>query len=152
MNTLKLDVAIKAGKNGVSAVKVSESAQPLHWTIDAPPEEKKRIDAWMKTYASGTPPTVELTFDLQALSNFTQWVLLSLNDIPFGQTISYGELARRVGSPRAARAVGSGCGRNPVPLLLPCHRVIASGGGIGGFGLGLDIKRQLLAFEGAWTR
>ncbi len=72
-----------------------------------------------------------------------------LRRIPAGQTRSYGEVARAVGRPGAARAVGAACGANPVPLFVPCHRVLAAGGGLGGFGGGLPLKRALLLREGA---
>ena len=78
---------------------------------------------------------------------FQASVWRALCDIPFGETISYGELARRVGRPKAVRAVGSANGRNPVSLIVPCHRVIASDGSLGGYGWGLDRKRWLLAHE-----
>jgi len=70
-----------------------------------------------------------------------------LQKIPYGTTISYGELARRVGNPKASRAVGSANGANPLPIVIPCHRVIASDGGLGGFGGGLSTKETLLALE-----
>jgi methylated-DNA-[protein]-cysteine S-methyltransferase len=66
-----------------------------------------------------------------------------------GKTISYGELAEVVGHPGAARAVGTAMARNPVPIVVPCHRVLASGGGLGGYGGGLDMKKALLRLEGA---
>ena len=72
-----------------------------------------------------------------------------ISAIPFGTTISYSELASRVGRPDAVRAVASACGANPVPLVIPCHRVIASNGGPGGFIWGLEFKQALLAREQA---
>jgi methylated-DNA-[protein]-cysteine S-methyltransferase len=78
---------------------------------------------------------------------FQKGVWAALCKIPYGQTISYGELARRVGSPGAFRAVGSANGRNPVAIIVPCHRVINTGGGLGGFGGGLEVKKQLLGLE-----
>ena len=71
----------------------------------------------------------------------------SCSRIPYGKTISYGELARRVGRPNGPRAVGQANGRNPIPIIVPCHRVLASNG-IGGYGGGLKVKRALLALEG----
>ena len=68
-------------------------------------------------------------------------------DIPYGETWTYGELARQVGDPDASRAVGLACGANPIPLVIPCHRVLAAGGGLGGFGGGVDLKRWLLGLE-----
>jgi methylated-DNA-[protein]-cysteine S-methyltransferase len=78
---------------------------------------------------------------------FQQAVWMKLRDIPFAETISYGELARRVGNPRASRAVGAANGRNPLPIIVPCHRVIGAGGQLTGFGGGLPIKEALLALE-----
>ena len=74
----------------------------------------------------------------------------ALQAIPYGATISYGELARRVGNPKAVRAVGTANGANPLPIVIPCHRVIGSNGKLTGYGGGLDIKQQLLKLEGAW--
>ena len=73
----------------------------------------------------------------------------SLRRIPYGRTISYGELARYLGRPAASRAVGAANGRNPLPIVVPCHRVIGAGGELTGFGGGLEIKRALLELEGA---
>jgi methylated-DNA-[protein]-cysteine S-methyltransferase len=80
-------------------------------------------------------------------TTFQKGVWMKLRDIPYAETISYGELARRVGNPRASRAVGAANGRNPLPVIVPCHRVIGSGGQLTGFGGGLPIKEALLAFE-----
>ena len=81
-------------------------------------------------------------------TDFQRRVWLALADIPFGETISYSELAQRIGSPRAVRAVGAANGRNPLPIVLPCHRVIGRDGGLRGYGGGLDIKAALLNLEG----
>jgi methylated-DNA-[protein]-cysteine S-methyltransferase len=78
---------------------------------------------------------------------FQRAVWRQLQDIPYGETISYGELARRVGNPKASRAVGSANGANPIPIVIPCHRVIAAGGKLGGFGGGLPVKQALLDLE-----
>jgi methylated-DNA-[protein]-cysteine S-methyltransferase len=79
---------------------------------------------------------------------FQRSVWQAILSIPRGATISYAELARRAGRPGAARAVGQAVGSNPIPLLIPCHRVVASDGGLGGFGGGLPMKRKLLRQEG----
>ncbi len=78
---------------------------------------------------------------------FQQKVWKNLCDIPFGETISYGELARRIGNPNASRAVGLANGTNPIPIIIPCHRVIGSNGKLTGYGGGLPIKEKLLALE-----
>lgn len=78
---------------------------------------------------------------------FQRSVWRQLQEIPYGETISYGELARRVGNPKASRAVGSANGKNPIAIVIPCHRVIAGDGTLGGFGGGLPTKQALLALE-----
>jgi methylated-DNA-[protein]-cysteine S-methyltransferase len=100
-------------------------------------------------YFRGVPTDfASLTLDPRG-TLFQLRVWQELRRIPWGQTISYGELARRVGSPKACRAVGQANGLNPIPLIIPCHRVIAADGGLGGYSSGLDRKRWLLRHEGA---
>ena len=83
------------------------------------------------------------------LTPFMQRAAYALVEVPFGETVSYGELADLAGRPRAARAAGAFCGRNPLELFIPCHRVIAADGSLGGYGsYGLAYKRRLLALEG----
>ena len=82
-------------------------------------------------------------------TDFQQQVWREIARIPLGQTKTYGELAAAIGRPKAVRAVGSACGKNPVPLFIPCHRVVGSKGGLGGFSAGLPWKRLLLEAEDA---
>lgn len=97
-----------------------------------------------------------LTIDLDDLSGWDRLVLAAVREIPPGETVSYGGVARMIGKPGAARAVGGAVGRNPVGLVIPCHRVIAGDGTLGGYGggwwggrtQGLELKRELLAREG----
>ena len=98
-------------------------------------------------YFAGTRRTFELESDLTPLAPFQQSVLLELARIPWGETTSYGRLADRIGKPRAARAVGGALNRNPVPIVLPCHRVLGAGGSLVGYGGGLHRKRSLLRLE-----
>ena len=86
--------------------------------------------------------------DLSSGTDFQRKVWSTLRKIPRGQTRSYAWLAQQVGKPKATRAVGAACGANPIPVVIPCHRVIASDGSLGGFGGGLPIKRRLLQLEG----
>ncbi|MFM8470201.1 MAG: methylated-DNA--[protein]-cysteine S-methyltransferase [Limisphaerales bacterium] len=86
--------------------------------------------------------------DLSCGTKFRLRVWAELRRIPRGQARSYGEIAEELGKPKAARAVGGACGANPVPVLIPCHRVLAANGGLGGFSGGLEWKRRLLAIEG----
>jgi methylated-DNA-[protein]-cysteine S-methyltransferase len=91
----------------------------------------------------------DLSLDLRALSPFTLSVLEELARVPYGETTTYGELAARVGRPRAARAVGTVMNRNRIPIVLPCHRVVGAGGNLVGYAGGLDTKVALLQLEGA---
>jgi AraC family transcriptional regulator of adaptative response/methylated-DNA-[protein]-cysteine methyltransferase len=94
----------------------------------------------------GAEPSMQLPVDVRGTA-FQQRVWRELTCIPRGETRSYREVAEAVGKPHGARAVGNACGSNPVPIVVPCHRVVASDGGLGGFGLGLDRKRVLLDNE-----
>ena len=96
---------------------------------------------------SGRLPEVLPPLDIKG-TPFQKAVWQALREIPLGQTRSYGDIARAIGRPLATRAVGGACGANPIPLLVPCHRVLAANGKIGGFSGGLDWKRRLLASEG----
>ena len=98
-------------------------------------------------YFSGRRQGFSLATDLRSVSDFTSRVLDATRQIPFGSLLRYGDIAQRIGSPSASRAVGGALGRNPVPIVVPCHRVVA-GSGIGGFTGGLATKRALLAHEG----
>jgi methylated-DNA-[protein]-cysteine S-methyltransferase len=102
----------------------------------------KQLDA----YFDGELTTFDLPLTLDG-SPFQRTVWAALQDIPFGGTISYGELARRIGQPSASRAVGLANGRNPVSIVVPCHRVIGANGSLTGYGGGMDRKRFLLALE-----
>lgn len=97
-------------------------------------------------YFAGSRRAFDIPLDLGGTA-FQQSAWLKLAGIPFGSTISYAEQARRIGRPGAARAVGSADSRNPVPIVLPCHRVIGSSGALTGFGGGLQVKRALLEHE-----
>ena len=91
-------------------------------------------------------------FDLELApegTDFQQRVWKALRAISFGETISYAQLAERIDSPKAVRAVANACGANPIPIIIPCHRVIGADGGLGGFSCGVDRKRTLLALEGS---
>jgi methylated-DNA-[protein]-cysteine S-methyltransferase len=101
----------------------------------------------LREYFAGTRTGFDLPLAPTGTA-FQRSVWRQLQEIPYGETISYGELARRVGNPKASRAVGSANGANPLPIVIPCHRVIAGDGTLGGFGGGLSTKRTLLALEG----
>ncbi len=100
----------------------------------------------LEAYFAGERKTFDLVLAPQGTA-FQRSVWFALADIPYGETVSYAEMARRVGRPTAARAVGAANGRNPLPIVLPCHRVIGADGSLVGYGGGLPIKQALLALE-----
>ena len=100
-------------------------------------------------YFAGRRRAFDLQLDLRALPPFTLEVLQALARVPYGETTTYGELATRIGHPRAARAVGTVMHRNRIPIVLPCHRVVGSSGDLTGYAGGLDRKITLLELEGA---
>jgi len=111
----------------------------------------KRLDLarrQLEEYFEGEREVFDLPADLTGVPPFHSRVLLELVRVPFGQVTTYGTLARTIGNPRAARAVGGALNRNPVPIVLPCHRVVGSTGSLVGYGGGLDRKRALLRLEG----
>ncbi len=89
---------------------------------------------------------------MSALTPFQKAVLSAISQVPAGETTSYGGLARRIGKPGAARAVGRALGSNPIPIIIPCHRALAADGSLGGYSGrgGVQTKQALLALEGAW--
>jgi methylated-DNA-[protein]-cysteine S-methyltransferase len=100
-------------------------------------------------YFEGQPVRFQAPLDLTCLTVFQRRVLTACSRLDYGETTTYGELARRIGQPRAARAVGGALARNPIPIVIPCHRVLAGDGSLGGFTseMGVDLKRDLLALE-----
>ena len=102
----------------------------------------------LREYLDGTRTSFDLRVDLSSVTPFQRAVLTECAAIPRGQTATYGELARRVGRPLAFRAVGNAMHTNPIPIVIPCHRVLGANGSLTGFGGGLDVKRRLLELEG----
>ncbi|MFN8216432.1 MAG: methylated-DNA--[protein]-cysteine S-methyltransferase [Solirubrobacterales bacterium] len=107
-------------------------------------EERRELER----YFEGRLRHFELPLDWSLSDGFRLSVLRQIAAIPYGETRSYTEMARGAGNERAVRAAGTACGRNPIPLVIPCHRVLRSGGGLGGYGGGLEMKRGLLELEG----
>lgn len=149
-------VLIASSPRGVCMVSMGESNAELERSLhDRFPQDEVRKDvagmaktvAAVKQMIAGKPAPSSLRFDLQG-TDFQKQVWAELLRIPQGKTRSYTEIAKRIGRPNAYRAVANACGANPVAIAVPCHRVIASGGKIGGYGGGLDRKRKLLASEG----
>jgi len=116
-------------------------------------EHPKRLDAVRRQfdeYFHGDRMSFDVDVDWQLSHGFRRSVLEILrSQVPFGHVVSYKELAERAGHPRASRAVGTAMATNPVPIVVPCHRVLRTGGALGGYGGGLDMKLHLLRLEGA---
>ena len=112
-----------------------------------PTETPDGIAEQLRRYAEGEPVSFQVTLDWRGHTRFRQRVWRAAQQIPYGETRSYRWLAERLGRPGAARAVGQALSANPTPIVVPCHRVTASDGGLGGFAGGLDLKRRLLALE-----
>lgn len=108
----------------------------------------KRVMGQLDEYFAGTRQVFELPLELSVGTPFEQQVWQALLQIPYGQTISYAQLAGRIGKPTAYRACANANGKNPISLIIPCHRVIASDGTLGGYTGGVAIKKTLLKIEG----
>lgn len=107
------------------------------------------VERQMAEYFSGTRRRFDLDVDLASVSPFQRSVLEAAREIPYGRVVPYAELARRIGRPAASRAVGNALGSNPVGIVVPCHRVVRSDGGLGGYTGGVEYKERLLSLEGA---
>ena len=136
-----------ASEKGLVAIDVRNHTKQ-ETTIDASAQAiliktKKQLEQ----YFAGTRTSFDVALDLVG-TEFQVQAWRALGRIPFGKTISYGQQAKNMKKPKAFRAVGSANGMNPVPIIVPCHRVVASDGSLGGYSLGLKMKKQLLAIEG----
>jgi AraC family transcriptional regulator of adaptative response/methylated-DNA-[protein]-cysteine methyltransferase len=147
---------LAATDRGVCAVKLGASDRTLEADLfrqypDARIErDDVKLRPWVKQLAdhlNGRRPVIDLPVDLFSGTPFQRRVWRELQAIPYGSTRSYSEIAKQIGKPRAARAVGRACATNPVAIIIPCHRVVRNDGGLGGFGLGVKVKEKLLAKE-----
>lgn len=102
----------------------------------------------LDSYFSGHMVNWKTPLDLTIGTDFQRLVWIYLRKIPYGQTVTYGQIAKEMGKPGASRAVGAANGANPIPIIIPCHRVLAGAGKLGGYGGGLPIKQALLQLEG----
>lgn len=117
------------------------------WQLETDCEIADLICEWMAHYCEKSPILPKLPLSLDNLPPFRARVLKALQAIPFGETMTYSQLAALAGNKKAYRAAGTACGRNPYPLVIPCHRILAAKGKLGGFAFGLDLKKELLSFE-----
>jgi methylated-DNA-[protein]-cysteine S-methyltransferase len=151
------DLLVAATKRGVCRISFDpEPEHELEWLARAyglrvlrasRPLDRPRRE--LDEYFDGKRKEFELPVDLAALPSFQQLVLTELQLVPYGATATYGRLAERIGRPRAARAVGGALNKNPVPIVVPCHRIVGASGSLVGYAGGLERKEKLLALEGA---
>ncbi len=127
---------------------LSDLAERVSPRVLEAPAELDEVRRELDRYFEGRLEQFELPLDWSLSDGFRLRVLRQIARIPYGQTRSYTEMARGAGNERAVRAAGTACGRNPIPLVVPCHRVLRVGGALGGYGGGLEMKRGLLELEG----
>ena len=137
-----------AGENKLEIIAFPKSnTRPVpgkEWSLD--PEWFSPVIKQLTAYFDGRQHEFEIEMELKG-TDFQKKVWNELAKVPYGQTISYGELASRIGNPSASRAVGMANAKNPIPIIIPCHRVIGKDGSLTGFGGGLDVKQSLIDLE-----
>jgi methylated-DNA-[protein]-cysteine S-methyltransferase len=116
--------------------------------VESTPARLDPLRRELDEYFNGTRRSFDVALDWSLIGPFATRVLRATSAIPYGGCSTYSEIASRAGSPRGSRAAGNALGSNPIPIVIPCHRVLRSGGALGGYGGGLDRKRHLLALEG----
>ncbi|MEJ2140127.1 MAG: methylated-DNA--[protein]-cysteine S-methyltransferase [Woeseiaceae bacterium] len=142
------DLLLAGDEESLSLVAFPEGSMRRDPDPDWIYNEKPFVEArrQLTEYFAGSRKQFDLPLSLSG-TEFQLLVLEELRRIPYGETVSYGDIAERIGRPAAVRAVGAANGRNPLPIIVPCHRVIGSGGDLTGFGGGLDAKEALLRLE-----
>ena len=156
-NTKKGYVGILASKTGLRAITLPQTTRQQ--AVDALGEQIKQailstesfseLEQKFQHYYSGEKTTFNDKLDFSNATAFQRLVWEATRLIPYGETKSYGWIARQIGKPKAARAIGQALGKNPFLIVVPCHRVIAADGTLGGFGGGLEMKEALLELEKA---
>jgi methylated-DNA-[protein]-cysteine S-methyltransferase len=140
-------LAIEAGDAGVLGISFSAGGPARAGVSARARQHVEAAEAALHDYFRGVPPAIPV-LDLRGTS-FRVMVWRALLDVPWGETRTYGEVAARLGLAGSARAVGGANHRNPVAILVPCHRIVQAGGKLGGYAGGVDVKRWLLAHEAA---
>ena len=139
---------LRANEDGLRAINFSKSGRRAppksDWQED--PRGFREVVRQLRAYFAGELEEFDIPLAPEG-TEFQRRVWDELSKIPYGETVSYGELARRIGNPKASRAVGLANGSNPIPIIIPCHRVIGSNGKLTGYGGGLPVKEKLLALE-----
>ncbi|MGQ0466213.1 MAG: methylated-DNA--[protein]-cysteine S-methyltransferase [Sporichthyaceae bacterium] len=144
-------ITLVADRDVLCALYMTEHRHAPQPEAFGPPEPEHPVLAktavQLAEYFAGTRTVFDLPLDTSIGTPFQRTVWAALLEIPYGETWSYGELARHIGQPTASRAVGLANGKNPISIVVPCHRVIGSGGSLTGYGGGLERKQYLLALE-----
>lgn len=149
MKTSLGKIYLVASDKGLQSVLFQKQSKSTVIKLDLAKKSDRILQAaavQIKEYLSGERKKFNLKFDISG-TVFQQKVWKELSKIPFGQTVSYKEVAKRIKNPRAIRAVGTANGRNPICIIVPCHRVIAADGTLGGYSGGIEFKKKLLAIE-----
>lgn len=138
-----------SSEDALSALRAGRNGGGTQDALSEAPDGFGDLPDRIKSYFRGeTADFSDVPIDLTGFGPFHAAAIRAARSIPYGAVVSYGDLARMAGSPRAARAAGGAMASNPAPVIVPCHRVLASGGRIGGFGAGIEWKRSLLRLEG----
>jgi methylated-DNA-[protein]-cysteine S-methyltransferase len=149
---IQFDIIIS--NNGIKEILINkkQAANSLSRAAQVSADDPKFIDAFSQVQEYFNRERKEFDLPLEIIgTEFQKKVWNELTKIPYGETISYGELANRMGDINKMRAVAAANGANPIPIIIPCHRVIGSDGSLTGYGGGLDVKQKLLELEGSWT-
>lgn len=144
-----LSLRLVASECGIRAIEFTPAEPVEGHQQDANPILREAASQ-LHAYFAGNLRRFELPLDMHGTA-FQKSVWRELSDIPYGETRSYAQVAAAIGTPKAVRAVGAANGSNPVPIVVPCHRVIGAGGRLTGYGGGLPLKKRLLQLEGAWS-
>jgi len=139
-------IEVEASPEGVTRVRLAAARRPREVGGGVALDFARSAGAEIQAYLAGDLRKFSVPLVVEG-TPFQKGVWREIGRIPFGQQRSYGQLASKLGRARAARAIGAACAANPVPILIPCHRVTASDGSLAGFGGGLDLKRALLDLE-----
>ena len=144
-----LSLRLVASDSGVRAIEFTPAKPVEGHREDSNPLLREAVSQ-LQAYFDGNLRRFRLPLDMPG-TEFQKRVWRELEKIPYGETRSYAQIAAAIGTPQAVRAVGAANGSNPVAIVVPCHRVIGSGGRLTGYGGGLPLKKRLLELEGAWT-
>ena len=146
-NLQESKIALRIKTNGDTVISISAVIEDDYIESESNSYIIRVIKRQLQEYFYGTRKKFDIKFDTSQGTDFQRRVWQALRDIAYGETKTYGEIAKIVGSPKGARAVGMACNKNPLLIITPCHRVIGSTGSLTGFACGIDIKKLLLDIE-----